>query len=149
IPGEISEITSCAVKLIRTIPSASDACGFFGTEFGFAPISKIFSKRFLYLKKSIIFANGIEGGSPPGACECIKAGIAKSGGYVLIFFVYWFGSCEVMQLTYYTLRLLCCQAVLTTLIMETYKKNWFKYLVGFIACLLIRLIPFLPPNIHQ
>jgi len=67
---------------------------------------------------------------------------------VLIFFVYWFGSCEVMQLTYYTLRLLCCQAVLTTLIMETYKKNWFKYLVGFIACLLIRLIPFRPPNIE-
>ena len=32
--------------------------------------------------------------------------------------------------------------------METYKKNWFKYIVGFIACLLIRLIPFRPPNIE-
>ena len=32
--------------------------------------------------------------------------------------------------------------------MENYKKNWFKYIVGFIACLLIRLIPFRPPNIE-
>jgi len=32
--------------------------------------------------------------------------------------------------------------------METYKKNWFKYIVGFVICLLIRLIPFRPPNIE-
>ena len=32
--------------------------------------------------------------------------------------------------------------------METYKKNWFKYIIGFIVCLLIRLIPFRPPNIE-
>jgi uncharacterized membrane protein len=32
--------------------------------------------------------------------------------------------------------------------METYKKNWFKYVVGFVVCLLIRLIPFRPPNIE-
>jgi uncharacterized membrane protein len=32
--------------------------------------------------------------------------------------------------------------------MENYKKNWFKYIVGFIVCLLIRLIPFRPPNIE-
>lgn len=32
--------------------------------------------------------------------------------------------------------------------METYKKNWFKYIIGFILCLLIRLIPFRPPNIE-
>jgi len=32
--------------------------------------------------------------------------------------------------------------------METHKKNWFKYIVGFITCLLIRLIPFRPPNIE-
>ncbi len=32
--------------------------------------------------------------------------------------------------------------------MEAYKKNWFKYIIGFIACLLIRLIPFRPPNIE-
>ena len=32
--------------------------------------------------------------------------------------------------------------------METFKKNWFKYIVGFVACLLIRLIPFRPPNIE-
>ena len=29
-----------------------------------------------------------------------------------------------------------------------YKKNWFKYVVGFVMCLLIRLIPFRPPNIE-
>jgi|SRR3989338_4651746 len=27
-------------------------------------------------------------------------------------------------------------------------QNWFKYVVGFVACLLIRLIPFRPPNIE-
>jgi uncharacterized membrane protein len=32
--------------------------------------------------------------------------------------------------------------------MQTYKKNWLKYIVGFVACLLIRLIPFRPPNIE-
>ncbi len=32
--------------------------------------------------------------------------------------------------------------------METYKKNWFKYLIGFVACFLIRIIPFRPPNIE-
>lgn len=32
--------------------------------------------------------------------------------------------------------------------MNTIQKNWFKYVVGFVACLLIRLIPFRPPNIE-
>jgi|SRR3989344_1271085 len=32
--------------------------------------------------------------------------------------------------------------------MENYKKNWFKFILGFITCLLIRLIPFRPPNIE-
>ena len=32
--------------------------------------------------------------------------------------------------------------------MDTYAKNWFKFILGFIACLLIRLIPFRPPNIE-
>ena len=32
--------------------------------------------------------------------------------------------------------------------METYKKNWIKFSVGLVACLLIRLIPFRPPNIE-
>lgn len=32
--------------------------------------------------------------------------------------------------------------------MEAYKKNWFKYIVGFIICMIIRLIPFRPPNIE-
>ncbi|MDD5152570.1 MAG: ECF transporter S component [Candidatus Pacebacteria bacterium] len=32
--------------------------------------------------------------------------------------------------------------------MQTYKKDWFKYVLGFIACLVIRLIPFRPPNIE-
>ncbi|HEY4502939.1 MAG TPA: ECF transporter S component [Candidatus Paceibacterota bacterium] len=32
--------------------------------------------------------------------------------------------------------------------METYKNNWLKYIIGFIACLLIRLLPFRPPNIE-
>ncbi len=32
--------------------------------------------------------------------------------------------------------------------METCKKNWIKYFAGFAACLLIRFIPFRPPNIE-
>lgn len=32
--------------------------------------------------------------------------------------------------------------------MNTYTKNWFKYGIGFFSCLLIRLIPFRPPNIE-
>ncbi len=32
--------------------------------------------------------------------------------------------------------------------METYKKNWLKYIIGFMICLLFRLIPFRPPNIE-
>lgn len=32
--------------------------------------------------------------------------------------------------------------------MDTYKKNWPKFVIGFITCLLIRLIPFRPPNIE-
>lgn len=32
--------------------------------------------------------------------------------------------------------------------METYKNNWFKFIAGFIFCLLLRLIPFRPPNIE-
>jgi len=32
--------------------------------------------------------------------------------------------------------------------MEIYKKNWLKFIFGFIACLLIRLLPFRPPNIE-
>ncbi len=32
--------------------------------------------------------------------------------------------------------------------MEIYKKNWFKYTIGFVVCLLVRLIPFRPPNIE-
>lgn len=32
--------------------------------------------------------------------------------------------------------------------MDTYKKNWFKYVVGFVICVLVRLIPFRPPNIE-
>lgn len=32
--------------------------------------------------------------------------------------------------------------------MEIYKKNWFKFVLGFVSCLLIRLIPFRPPNIE-
>lgn len=32
--------------------------------------------------------------------------------------------------------------------MNTYVKNWFKFVLGFIVCLLIRLIPFRPPNIE-
>jgi uncharacterized membrane protein len=32
--------------------------------------------------------------------------------------------------------------------MQTPKKNWLKFIIGFIFCLLIRLIPFRPPNIE-
>ncbi len=32
--------------------------------------------------------------------------------------------------------------------MNKYTQNWFKYIVCFISCLLIRLIPFRPPNIE-
>ncbi len=32
--------------------------------------------------------------------------------------------------------------------MQTYMKNWFKYSIGFVICLLIRLIPFRPPNVE-
>jgi uncharacterized membrane protein len=32
--------------------------------------------------------------------------------------------------------------------MGTYKKNWLKFILGFITCLFIRLIPFRPPNIE-
>lgn len=32
--------------------------------------------------------------------------------------------------------------------MNTYVKNWFKFILGFIVCLLIRFIPFRPPNIE-
>ncbi len=32
--------------------------------------------------------------------------------------------------------------------MNTYKKNWLRLTVGFLVCLLIRLIPFRPPNIE-
>jgi uncharacterized membrane protein len=32
--------------------------------------------------------------------------------------------------------------------MNNYVKNWFKFVFGFIVCLLIRLIPFRPPNIE-
>ncbi len=32
--------------------------------------------------------------------------------------------------------------------MNNYVKNWFKFALGFVVCLLIRLIPFRPPNIE-
>lgn len=32
--------------------------------------------------------------------------------------------------------------------MEKFKKNYFKYIIGFIVCFLIRLVPFRPPNIE-
>ena len=32
--------------------------------------------------------------------------------------------------------------------MEKNKKNWIKFVLGFIACFLVRLIPFRPPNIE-
>jgi uncharacterized membrane protein len=33
-------------------------------------------------------------------------------------------------------------------IMKIFANNWFKYVVGLIACLSVRLIPFRPPNIE-
>ena len=35
-----------------------------------------------------------------------------------------------------------------TLMQNTYAKNWFKFALGFAVCLLVRLIPFRPPNIE-
>jgi uncharacterized membrane protein len=32
--------------------------------------------------------------------------------------------------------------------MPIYEKDWFKYTLGFVACLLVRLIPFRPPNVE-
>ncbi len=32
--------------------------------------------------------------------------------------------------------------------MKTPQKNWLKFIVGFVFCLLVRLIPFRPPNIE-
>lgn len=32
--------------------------------------------------------------------------------------------------------------------MQTYTKNWFKYGIGLAICLLVRFIPFRPPNIE-
>ncbi len=32
--------------------------------------------------------------------------------------------------------------------MIEYKRNWFKFVVAFVVCLLVRLIPFRPPNIE-
>ncbi len=32
--------------------------------------------------------------------------------------------------------------------MQNYQKNWLKFTTGFVLCLLIRLIPFRPPNIE-
>lgn len=32
--------------------------------------------------------------------------------------------------------------------MNTFIKNWFKFVLGFVVCILIRLIPFRPPNIE-
>ncbi len=32
--------------------------------------------------------------------------------------------------------------------METYKKNWLKFVTGLVVCLLVRLLPFRPPNIE-
>lgn len=32
--------------------------------------------------------------------------------------------------------------------MNTYIKNWFKFVLGFVVCVLIRLLPFRPPNIE-
>ncbi len=32
--------------------------------------------------------------------------------------------------------------------MEMYKKNWLKFIFGFVICFLIRLIPFRPPNVE-
>ena len=32
--------------------------------------------------------------------------------------------------------------------MNTYIKNWFKFVLGFVVCVLIRLLPLRPPNIE-
>lgn len=32
--------------------------------------------------------------------------------------------------------------------MNIHSKNWFKFILGFVVCFLIRLIPFRPPNIE-
>jgi uncharacterized membrane protein len=32
--------------------------------------------------------------------------------------------------------------------MQKYQKNWLKFSVGLVLCLLVRLIPFRPPNIE-
>ena len=32
--------------------------------------------------------------------------------------------------------------------MQTYRRNWLKYAIGFVTCLLIRLVPFRPPNVE-
>ncbi len=32
--------------------------------------------------------------------------------------------------------------------MEKYQKNWLKFIVGFILCMIVRLIPFRPPNVE-
>jgi energy-coupling factor transport system substrate-specific component len=32
--------------------------------------------------------------------------------------------------------------------MDVYKKNWLKFVLGIFACLLIRIIPFRPPNVE-
>ena len=32
--------------------------------------------------------------------------------------------------------------------MKMHNENWFKYIAGFVICLLLRLIPFRPPNVE-
>jgi uncharacterized membrane protein len=32
--------------------------------------------------------------------------------------------------------------------MEKYQKNWVKFILGFVFCMLVRLIPFRPPNVE-
>lgn len=32
--------------------------------------------------------------------------------------------------------------------MQKYKKNWLKFVIGFLSCLFVRLLPFRPPNIE-
>jgi len=32
--------------------------------------------------------------------------------------------------------------------MDTFKKNWLKFIIGLVACLVVRLFPFRPPNIE-
>ncbi len=41
-----------------------------------------------------------------------------------------------------------CKNELINQKMRTYKKNYFKFTLGFIICLLVRLIPFRPPNVE-